>query len=341
MPPIAKKQPHSLTKHNHTRIDNYYWLREREDPEVIAYLKEENAYTKEQLAHTDALQAELFEEMKGRIKQNDESVPYKLDDYYYYRRYTEGKEYPIYCRKKNSLEGDEEIYLDVNELAEGKSYCQVSGLTVSRNHRYLAYGIDYQGRRIYELNIKDLKTGEILSEKIPMVTGNMTWANDNKTLFYSKQDAQTLRANQIFRHELGTDHTNDPLIFEETDDTFRAYVGKTKSKKFIIISSSSTLSNEVRFVSADNPFDEFKIFLPREAKHEYSVDHAGDHFYIHTNWEAKNFRLMKSPENQTDKAYWQEVIPNRDDVLLEDIDLFKEHLVLEEKYMGFKPASGH
>ena len=334
MPPIAKKIPVTHSKHNHQRVDNYYWLREREDPEVITYLEAENTHTREQLAHTESLQDGLFDEMKGRIKQDDSSVPYKLDDYYYYSRYTEGKEYPIYCRKRDSLENEEEIYLDVNDLAKDQAFCQVSGLSISRNHRYLAYGIDLTGRRIYELNVKDLETGEMLGEKIPQVTANHTWASDNKTLFYSRQDEQTLRSNQIFRHELGSDHAEDVLIFEEEDDTFRTYVGKTKSKEYIVIISSSTLSNEVRFVKADDPLSSFQMFLPREQEHEYSIDHFGDHFYIYTNWEAKNFRLMKTPINQTSKDNWEEVIPNRDDVLLEDMDIFQDFLVLEEKYQG-------
>ncbi|MCB0851275.1 MAG: S9 family peptidase, partial [Bacteroidetes bacterium] len=334
MPPIAKKIPHIHSKHNHQRQDDYYWLRDRENPEVIAYLEAENVYTKEVMAHTEKLQNELFEEMKGRIKQDDSSVPYKLDDYFYYSRYETGKEYPIYCRKKESLKGEEEIYLDVNQLAEGQPFCQVGGLTVSRNHRYLAYGVDFIGRRIYQVNIKDLQTGEILSEKIDHATGNITWANDNQTLFYSIQDEQTLRSHKIFKHKLGTDPADDELIYEETDDTFRVYVGKTKSKKYILINSSSTLSDEVRFVSADQPDETFQVFLPREKKHEYSIDHSDDYFYIHTNWEAQNFRLMKTPVNQTGKEFWEEVIPHREDVLLEEMELFKEFLVLEEKYQG-------
>jgi oligopeptidase B len=334
MPPIAKKIPHIHSIHNHQREDNYYWLKDRENPEVISYLEAENAYTKEVMAHTESLQHELFEEMKGRIKKDDSSVPYKLDNYYYYRRFEKGKEYPIYCRKKNSLDGEEEVYLDVNVLAEGQSYCQVIGLTVSRNHQYLAYSVDFSGRRIYQLRILNLNTGELLPERVEFATGNATWANDNQTLFYSLQDKQTLRSHRIYKHKLGTDSQEDQLIYEETDDTFRAYVGKSKSRDYILITSSSTLSNEVRFTSAHQPDQPFEVFLPREKKHEYSVDQFGEYFYVNTNWQAKNFRLMKTPVNATGKENWKEVIPHRKDVLLEDIDIFEEFLVLEEKYQG-------
>ncbi|MEZ4850123.1 MAG: hypothetical protein R3B93_16210 [Bacteroidia bacterium] len=261
MPPIAKKIPHIHSKHNHQRQDDYYWLRDRENPEVIAYLEAENVYTKRGGSGTyRKSQNELFE-MKGRIKRDDSSVPYKLDDYFITHCKT-GKEYPIYCRKKESLKGEEEIYLDVNQLAEGQSFCQVGGLTVSRNHRYLAYGVDFVGRRIYQVNIKDLQTGEILSEKIDHATGNITWANDNQTLFYSIQDEQTLRSHKIFKHKLGTDPTDDELIYEETDDTFRVYVGKTKSKKYILINSSARWMVDLR--PQTSPTETFQIFLQKK-----------------------------------------------------------------------------
>jgi oligopeptidase B len=334
-PPIAKAIPQKLEKHGHVRIDNYYWLRDRENPDVIDYLKAENAYKDEKLAHTKELQETLFEEMKGRIKKDDSSVPYQVDDYFYYTRYEKGKEYPIHCRKKDSLENAEEILIDVNIIAEGKDYCSVSGgANVSPDHRYLLYGTDFVSRRIYTLYIKDLTTGELLSDIIPDVTGNAVWAADNRTIFYSKQDPETLRSFQIYRHVIGNDIADDELIFEEKDDTFRTYVYKTKSKKFIAIFCSSTLTNEAQILEADNPNGEFRMFLPREREHEYSIDHAGDHFYIHTNWEAKNFRLMRCGEQETDKSNWEEVIPHREDVLLEDIELFQNYLVLDERKGG-------
>lgn len=334
-PPKAKAIPHKLEKHGHTRIDKYYWLRERENPEVIAYLEAENAYKEEKLAHTQGLQETLFEEMKGRIKKDDSSVPYQKDDYFYYTRYEKGREYPIHCRKKDSLENAEEILIDVNVLAEGKDYCAVSGgANVSPDHRYLLYGTDFVSRRIYTLHIKDLETAEHLADVIPNVTGNAVWAADNRTIFYSKQDPETLRSYQIYRHELGTDPADDELIFEEKDDTFRTYVYTTKSKKFIVIFCSSTLTNEAQVLEADNPTGDFRMFLPRERGHEYSIDHADGHFYIHTNWEAQNFRLMRCSEQQTAKEKWEEVIPHRSDVLLEDLELFQSYMVLNERKGG-------
>lgn len=334
-PPIAKIIPHQLEKHGHIRTDNYYWLRDRENAEVIAYLEAENAYKEEKLAHTKELQNTLFEEMKGRIKKDDSSVPYEKDGYFYYTRYEKGKEYPIHCRKKGSLDNEEQITLDVNVLAEGKDYCAATGgANVSPNHQYLLYGTDYVSRRIYTLYVKDLHTGELLEDVIPDVTGNAVWAADNRTIFYSKQDPETLRSYQVYRHTLGTDVAEDKLIFQEDDDTFRSYVYKTTSKKYIVIFSSSTLTNEAQVLEADNPQGDFRMFQSREREHEYSIDHAGKHFYIHTNWEAKNFRLMRATEAQTSKENWEEVIPHREDVLLEGLELFKDYLVLDERKGG-------
>lgn len=334
MPPKAVKRPHKLLAHDHEREDSYYWMRDRENPEVIDYLNQENAYTEEMLADVRELREELFEEMKARIKQDDESVPYRLDGYYYYSKFSAGKEYPVFCRREGRMENEEEVILDVNVLAEGQSYCKVAGNTVTRNHRYLAYGIDYQGRRIYSIRIKNLKTGELLEDEIPEVTGNMVWANDHKTLFYSKQDPQTLRSYQIYRHVLGTNSSEDELVYEETDDTYRAYVGRSKSRQYIFAVSASTLSNEVSMLDANEPEGDFSVILPRERKHEYSVDHYGDHFYILTNDQAKNFRLVKAPVHSPAKEHWEEVIPHRPEVLLEDIDIFKDFLVVQERGKG-------
>ncbi len=345
-PPIAKAIPHKLEKHGHVRMDEYYWLREKENPEVIAYLEAENAYKEAKLSHTKALQDSLFEEMKGRIKKDDSSVPFQLDDYFYYSRFETGKEYPIHCRKKDSLDQAEQILLDVNVLAEGKDYCAATGGTnVSPDHRYLLYGTDYVSRRIYTLYIKDLETGELLDDVIPDVTGNAVWAADKRTIFYSKQDPETLRSYQIYRHVIGTDPAGDELIFQEDDDTFRTYVYQTKSKKYIAIFCSSTLTNEVQILESSKPEGDFRMFLPRERGHEYSVDHAGGHFYIHTNWDAKNFRLMRCGEEQTDKKLWEEVIPHREDVLLEGLELFRHYMVLDERKGGLNhirimPQSG-
>ncbi len=334
--PVAKQIPHQHNIHNDIRQDPYYWMRERENPEVIAHLEAENAYTKAQLAHTEDLQKELFEEIKARIKEEDQSVPYWWRGYYYYSRFETGKEYPIYARKKGSLEAEEEITLDVNVLAEGQSYCQSTGPAMSPNQELIAFGLDLVGRRIYEIRFFNLKTQTYFEERIPDVTGNIVWAEDNKTIFYSKQDLQTLRSHRIYRHVLGTDPADDVLIYEEKDDTFRTYVSKTRSREYLLILSTSTLSDEVRYLAADKPEGEWQIFQPRERKHEYGIDHFNGNFYILTNWQAENFQLMQcsSAGEATDKSNWQTLIPHSKETLLEDFQLFREHLVVEERTNG-------
>ena len=315
-------------------MDNYYWLKERENPEVIEYLKAENDYTKTVMAHTEGLEQALFEEIKGRVKQTDMSVPYRLDDYFYYTRYEDGKEYPVYCRKKGSLESAEELMIDGNALAEGHEYFSIGSYVVSAGQDILAYAVDTVGRRIYSIYFKNLTTWELLSDVIPHTTGNMDWANDNATVFYSKQDADTLRSYQIYRHVLGTDPAHDPLVYEEPDETFSVQVFKTKSKQYLMIASFQTLSSEYRYVDAQNPTRLFTVFAPREREHEYQVDHYQDKFYIRTNDQAKNFRLMTTPTTATGRGHWQEMIPHRQDVLLEDFEIFQDHLVLEERKQG-------
>ncbi|MBN1294216.1 MAG: S9 family peptidase [Candidatus Latescibacteria bacterium] len=333
-PPVAHIIPHELEKHGDVRIDNYYWLRERENPDVIEYLEAENKYTDSLMAHTEHFQDILFEEIKARIKQTDMSVPYKQDDYYYYTRFEEGKEYPLYCRKKGSPDGAEEILLDVNRMAEGFDFFSVGQREVSFNQDLLAYTVDTSGRRIYTLYVKNLTTGEVLEDAVPDVTSNLAWANDNKTLFYTRQDPETLRWDRIYRHELGSGSSQDRLVYEEADSTFSCYVFKTKSKKFLMIGSDQTLSSEYRYLDAHNPNGEFSVFWPREAEHEYSVDHFGDSFYIRTNVNAKNFKLMKTPVTDTNKAKWEDIIPHRDDIFLEGFEIFKDFLVLEERKEG-------
>jgi len=333
-PPKAKIIAHKLEHHGHTRVDNYYWLRERDNPETIAYLEAENEYTKRAMAHVEELEHKLFEEIKGRIKETDMSVPYKKDDYYYYTRFEEGREYPLHARKRDSLENPEQLMLDVNVLAEGHEFFAVGGRAISFGQNLLAYAVDDQGRRIYTIHFKHLETGEMLADVIPEVTGNMTWANDDRTLFYSKQDPETLRSYRIYRHLLGTDPTEDELVYEEKDDTFSTYVFKTKSKKYLMIASSQTLSDEYRYLDANDPTGEFTIFLPREREHEYSLEHFEDRFFIYTNDQAKNFRLMATPVDKPGKENWEEVIPHRADVLLENFEIFKAHLVLEERHQG-------
>ena len=333
-PPQAKVLPTTLEKHGHQRIDNYYWLNKRDNPEVLAYLTAENEYAKAAMAHREGLEEALFEEIRGRIKQTDLSVPYKLDDYFYYTRFEEGKEYPLYCRKLRTLEADEELMLDVNVVAEGHEYCSVGGLAISFGQGILAYAVDTQGRRIYTIRFKDLGSGELLADMIPEVTGNLAWANDDRTLFYSKQDPATLRSFQIYRHSLGTEGGQDELVYEETDETFSTSVLKTKSKRYLMITSHQTVSTEYRYLDANDPLGEFQVLVPRERDHEYEVDHYEDAFYIRTNFRAKNFRLMTTTVGKPGKEHWQEMIPHREDVLLESFELFQDYLVVEERKRG-------
>ena len=331
--PIAEKIPHEMTIHGDTRIDNYFWMNERENEDVIAHLNAENDYKAKMMAHTEKLQKKLYKEIVGRIKQDDESVPYKDNDYYYYRRYEESGEYPIYARKQGNLEADEQILLNVNEMAKGYEFYQVNGLNVSMDNNLLAYGVDTVSRRKYTIHIKDLSSGKIFDENIPNTTGGSVWANDNKSIFYTTKDS-TLRPHKIFKHTLGTDPAGDVEIYHESDNTFGTFVYKSQSDKYIISGSESTLSTEYRLIDADNPDGEFKIFNPREDDHEYSIAHFEDKFYIVTNWKAKNFRLMETPISATSDFNWTEVIAHRDDVLLEDIDIFKNYLVVSERKDG-------
>jgi len=344
-PPVAKVVPKKLVIHNHTRTDDYFWLKERDNPEVVKYLEAENAYTAGVMARTQPVQETLFKEFKTRIKQTDMSVPYKRDGYFYYTRTEESKQYPLYCRRKGSLQAAEEIFLDVNEVAKGEKYCSVANPQVSSGQNIIAYGMDTAGRLFYTIRFRNLSTGETLKDTIPNVTSNVAWANDNKTLFYVKQDPVTLRRHQVYRHVLGEDRAQDKLVFEEKDSTFGSFVFKTKSKKYLIIASQQTLSSEFRFLDANNPQGDFTVFLPRQKDHEYSIDHYGDHFYIRTNKDAKNFRLMRTPVSSTGIANWQEVIPHRPDVLLEGFEIFKDQLVVVDRREGLlrlrvRPWSG-
>lgn len=334
-PPKAKKIAKELSIHGDTRVDNYFWLNERENPEVVKYLEAENDYNEKMTAHTKQFQVDLFEEMKSRIKEDDASVPYKLNGYWYYVRFEVGKGYPIYARKKETLKAEEEILFDCNQMAEGHAYFKLSGLSVSPNNKLVSFGVDTVSRRKYTIQIKNLETGEILPTKIETTTGGSTWANDNKTLFYTRKDEETLRSDKIYQHILGEDPANDMLVYQEEDETFNAYVYKSKSKKYIIIGSSSTMSDEYRILDADQPRGDFKLFQERVRGVEYGFSHFEDHFYIITNKdEAQNFKLMKTEVNKTTSEYWQEVIPHREDVLLEDMDIFKNYLVLSERYNG-------
>lgn len=334
-PPIAKIIPKKLEKFNDVRIDNYFWLNERDNPEVIEYLHKENEYYQKMTAHTKVFQQELFDEMKSRIKEDDESVPYCYNGYYYITRYEKGKDYPIYSRKKETLLAEEEIMFDCNLLAQGHAYFQLGGLSISPDNKWATFAIDTIGRRIYSLKIKNLETNEILNDLIENSTGESTWANDNKTIFYTNQDKITLRSDKIFRHKIGTDSVDDALVYEEKDDTFHVDVSKEKSKKYIVISSSSTVTTECRILLADDPDGKFVVFQKRKRGLEYDIAHYDDCFYVLTNRDgATNFKLMKTPEKATAKENWTELIPHRDEVLLEDIEIFKNFLVLEERSNG-------
>ena len=335
LPPKAKKIAKNLEFHGDVRVDNYYWMNNREDAEVIDYLNQENEYNQKMTAHTSDFQQRLFEEMKGRIKEDDESVPYKLNGYWYLTRFETGKDYPVYSRKKHELEAPEELLFDVNEMAEGFEYYSLGGLNVSPDNKMVAFGVDTLSRRKYTIRIKDLQTGEIYPDKIENATGGSTWAADNKTLFYTKKDDQTLRSYRIYKHILGTDSAEDELVFEEEDETFNTYVYKSKSKEYIIIGSHSTLTTEYRILKANDPSGEFKVFQPRERGLEYSIAHYEGDFYVMTNKDkATNFRLMKTPVEKTTQENWVDVIPHREDYLLEDIDIFKKYLVVSERHNG-------
>lgn len=334
VPPRASIRPALLEHHGHIRTDDYYWLRDRENPEVMEYLNAENAYVDTMMAHTRELQEKLFGEIKGRIKQTDMSVPYTLDDFVYYTRFEDGKEYPVYCRKGTAGDTTEQVMVDANILAEGRKFLSVGGREVSSGQDLLAFAVDTMGRRYYAIYFKNLNTGALLQDVIPSATGNMAWANDNKTLFYSRQDPITLRWHRIYRHLLGTDPATDQMVYEEKDETFSSHVFKTKSKHYIMVASEQTLSSEVRFLDANMPAGKFTVLQERERNHEYSVEHFGDSFYIRTNLGARNFRLMKTPVAATGKEHWREVVPHREDVLLDDVEIFRSHLVLSERKNG-------
>ncbi|MCK0179377.1 S9 family peptidase [Flavobacteriaceae bacterium S0862] len=335
VPPIAKQIPKELVAHNDVRIDNYFWLNDRDNPDVIDYLEQENAYCDGMMKHTEQFQKDLFEEMKSRIKEDDESVPYKYNGYWYIVKFETGKNYPIYLRRKESLDAQDELLFNCNEMAEGYSYFKLTGISISPDNLKVSFGIDTVGRRQYTIHIKDLETNELFSDKITNATGSSTWANDNKTLFYTSKNEQTLRSEKVFKHHLGADSKNDQLVYHEKDDTFNVSVYKSKSRQYIIIGSHSTLTNEYQVLNADTPNANFKLFQERIRGLEYSISHFEDHFYILTNLDnATNFKLMKTNVANTAIENWKEVIPHRKEVMLEGIDIFKEFLVMSERENG-------
>ena len=335
MKPKAKKIPVQLEKHGDIRIDNYYWLRERENPEVIQYLKDENAYFEQKSKSYKKFQQNLFEELKSRIKEEDESVPYYENGYYYQTKYFKGNEYPVFFRRKGHLDAPEEVIFDENEMAKPYTYYKLTGIEVSPDNRLAVFGEDTTGRRQYTLKIKDLETGEILPDAIENTTGGAVWTNDNQYFFYTKKDAETLRSYQIYRHKLGENSENDILIYEEKDDTFDVFVSKSKSNTYIYIASFSTLTTEYRYIDANQPDSVFTLFAERKRGVEYNLFHRGNHFYILTNLDkATNFKLMQTDENKTQMADWQEYIPHRKDVMLEDVEIFQDFIVLQERQNG-------
>lgn len=339
-PPVCPQKPHAIITHGHERNDPYYWLNERENPDVIQYLNEENKYLDTVMAHLQPLRAELFKEITARIKQDDNSVPYKANHYWYYTRYEEGREYAIHCRKFQTLDQPEEIILDENALAADHDYYHQSGRQVSDDNLLVAFGEDTLSRRNYTIRFYHLGLKTFLPDAIPNTEGgSFVWAADNQHLFYVKRDPVTLRSYQVWRHKLGTLVDADQLIYEEKDEAFYTYISRSKNRQYLFIEVSSTLTSETRYLPADQPLGEFLPVLPREYNHLYSVYHYADRFFIVSNWNALNFRLLSVPVHlSTQKEQWQEIIAHRPDVLLEGVELFKDFLVIEERQNGLLQA---
>ncbi len=332
-PPIAKKIPHEIVaKHGHKRIDNYYWLKEREDTAVINYLTAENKYLDTMTAHTKVLREKLYTEMRGRIKEKDESVPYKDGNYFYYTRFEESYDYPIFCRKKESLEAPEEIIANGNDLGKNQKYFNMS-IVSSPQHDLIALCIDTVGRRFYTIQVKNMTTGQILPDQMVGTTGNLVWANDNQTIFFSKQDANTLRSNEVHRHTLGTT-ADDKLIYEEKDQTLSCYLSKTKSHKYILINSGRTDASFSQIIDADNINSKPAILEPLQNEVEYEVDETGGKFYIRTNLNARNYRLVETAVTRTGKENWKDVVPARDNIFFRGFELFKDYLAVEDESEG-------
>ncbi len=331
-PPLAAKKPKSDTIHGDVRVDDYFWLREKSNPEVVNYLKAENAYAEQMLADTKPLQEQLYKEMLGRIKETDLSVPYRYGEYYYYSRTEQGKQYAIYCRKKGALEAPEETLLDLNQMAVGKTFMGLGAYEVSDDGNLLAFSTDSTGFRVYNLQIKNLRTGEVLSDHAEDV-GSVFWAADNKTLFYTTKDAAK-RSYRLYRHALGSEKHD--LLYEEKDERFNVYGGRTRSKAYLLFYSSSLTTTEARFLPAHTPFNEWQMLVPRKQDRELDIDHHGDRFYIRVNDTGRNFRLVAAPVNNVDEKNWKEVVPHRDEVMLEGLDCFANHYVLYERKNGLQ-----
>ncbi len=333
--PKAPKERHIMEQHGDVRDDEYYWLKSRDSDAVIKYLNEENDYYTKVMKPTEKLQQKLYDEMLARIKQDDNTVPYLKNGYYYYTRYETGKQYPIFCRRKGSETAPEEILVDANVVAQGHPFCVVTGINVSPDNRYLVYAVDTTGRYLFNAFVKDLQSGALLTDKFPSAFGNTVWANDSKTIFYDTKDSVSLRTDKIWRHMLNSPVENDVLVFDEKDETAYANINKSKSEKYIFINSGYTQNYETQFISADRPEDKPQIIAPREPGFYYTVENFGDSFYIRTNYkDALNFKLVSAPVNNFSRSNWHDVIPHRDNALLEGFDVFKNYLVLSERTEG-------
>ena len=329
-PPVPKRRPHRLVHHGITRVDDWFWLNQREDPEVIAHLEAENAYTVARLASSEDLQETIFRELRERIPQDDASVPVKIRDWWYLTRTEDGKNYPIHCRRR-TFDGDDAVILDENQVAEGQDYCDVGARSVGTDQDLMAYAVDLVGRRVYEIRFRRLDTGEELPDRIEGTSGDLVWAEDGRTIFYTRKDPRTLRPDRVYRHVLGTDPADDACVFHDTDDAYYVSLGKTTSREYLLIGSETTLRSEIRFLPAHRPLEEWKVFLPREGEHEYDVDHYAGWWWITSNENARNFRLLRAPVDGYEKSNWEEVIPHRDDVLFGGVVLFREHMVAVER----------
>jgi oligopeptidase B len=335
-PPVAKKVPKTTQVNGRTLVDNYFWLRDKKNPEVKAYLEAENAYTDAVMKPTEAFQKRLYDEMLGRIKETDVGVPYKKGDYFYYSRTEAGKQYQILCRKKGNLDAPEEVVLDVNELAKGQTFMALGAFAVSGDGNLLAYSTDNTGFRQYVLGVKDLRTGKVFSDHAEKV-GSVVWANDNKTLFYTVED-DAKRQYRLYRHAVRTLGPDD-LVYEEKDERFDVEAGKTLSEAYIFLISGSHTTTEVRYISADQPMSDWKVMEPRKQDVEYYPDHNGDFFYIRVNDTGRNFRLVKAPVSDPRSQNWQEVVGHRSSIMLDDVTFFKNYYVRYERENGLPQIS--
>ncbi len=332
-PPLAEKHPHLHSLHDDQRLDNYFWLRDRQNPAVIAYLEAENAYTSAMTRQTEPLQAALYKEMLSRIQETDLSVPYRQGDYYYYTRTETGKAYPIHCRKRGSLAEDEEVLLDQNLLAEGNDYFRLGVFQVSPNHQLLTYSVDTTGAEVYTLFFLDLTTGKLYPDNIPETYYSLAWSQDSQTVFYTQVDAAH-RPFKLFRHTLGSPVTDDVLVYHEPDDAYFLRVDKTRSQAYILLYLESKVTSEVHFLDANHSGASFQVIQQRSPGIEYSVEHHSDYFYITTNVGAINFKLIRTPITALSTQNWQTVIPHRENVMIEDVSAFADHLVIYEREAG-------